>query len=100
FVFQSGVLGTGLWCFTAYDELDRTEIIGSKGKIVFSTFDTNPIQLFTEEGEQKIHIANPEHIQQPLIQTVVDELLGIGKCPSTGETGSWTNWVMDQILGR
>ena len=100
FKFESGILGTGLWCFTAYDELDRTEIIGSKGKIVFSTFDTTPILLLTEEGEQKFHIDNPKHIQQPLIQTVVDELLGIGKCPSTGATGSLTNLVMDQILGK
>ena len=70
------------------------------GKIVFSTFDTNPIILLNEAGEQKIYIDNPEHIQQPLIQTVMDELLGIGKCPSTGVTGSLTNLVMDQILGR
>lgn len=100
FLFEAGIPGTGSWCFTAHEELDRTEIIGSKGKIVFSTFDTSPILLITEEGEQKIRIENPEHVQQPLIQTVVDELLGIGKCPSTGETGAVTNLVMDQILGR
>jgi hypothetical protein len=38
-----------------------------------------------------------KHIQQPLIQTVVDELLGKGKCLSTGVSGARTNWVMEQI---
>jgi hypothetical protein len=38
-------------------------------------------------------------VQQPLIQTVVDELLGLGRCPSTGESAARTNWVMDQMLG-
>jgi hypothetical protein len=37
-------------------------------------------------------------VQQPLIQTVVDELLGRGHCPSTGESALRTTRVIDQIL--
>jgi hypothetical protein len=37
-------------------------------------------------------------VQQPLIQTIVDELNGQGRCPSTGESAARTNWVMDQLL--
>ena len=33
-----------------------------------------------------------------LTQTIVDELNGFGHCPSTGESGARTNWVMDQLL--
>jgi hypothetical protein len=40
----------------------------------------------------------PAHVQQPLIQSVVDELLGRGTCPSTGESGARTSWVMDQLV--
>jgi hypothetical protein len=29
---------------------------------------------------------------------VVDDLNGIGMCPSTGESAARTTWVMDQIL--
>jgi hypothetical protein len=39
----------------------------------------------------------PKHIQQPLIQTIVDELLGNGQCPSTGVSGARTGWVMEQL---
>jgi len=100
FKFESGIHGTGLWCFSAFDDLDQTDIIGVKGKITFSTFDAKPIILENDNRIQKFQIENPVHIQQPLIQTVVDELLGIGKCPSTGKTAALTNWTMDQILGR
>jgi len=41
---------------------------------------------------------NPPHIQQPLIQTIVDDLLGRGSCPSTGETARRTSRVMDAAL--
>ena len=40
----------------------------------------------------------PKHIQEPLIQTVVDDLLGRGACPSTGKTAARTNLVMEQMV--
>ena len=43
-------------------------------------------------------LPNPLHIQQPLIQTIVDELHGKGLCPSTGVTASRTALVMDTVL--
>jgi hypothetical protein len=54
--------------------------------------------LTTKDGESGFAIDYPAHIQQPLIQSVVDELLGLGQCPSTGESAARTSWVMDQIL--
>ena len=89
FVFASGVQGAGVWCFTAFEEQDRVEITGSRGRISFSTFGADdPVRLVTADGETEYRIPHPPHVQQPLIQTVVDELLGIGVCPSTGESGS------------
>jgi hypothetical protein len=37
-------------------------------------------------------------VHQPLIQTIVDEMNGKGKCPSTGESGARTARFMDQLL--
>ncbi len=88
----------GTWCFTAYDEIDLTEIVGSKGKISFSTFGSEPVMLTTNQGVTEFSIDYPAHIQQPLIQTVVNALNGTGSCPSTGESGARTSWVMDQML--
>jgi predicted dehydrogenase len=95
---QSGALGTGIWCFTSFDRQDRIEIVGSKGTITFACFETTPIRLWTLAGTQEFPEPTPPHVQQPLIQTVVDDLRGKGKCPSTGETAARTSWVCDQIL--
>lgn len=98
FQFESGVQGTGNWCFTAFEAVDRTEIVGSKGRITYSTFGSEPVLLTTSEGDTEFAIDYPPHIQQPLIQTVVDDLLGVGQCPTSGESGARTTWVMDQML--
>ncbi len=98
FEFESGVLGVGQWSFTSFADVDETEIIGTAGKISYSTFDTRPVTLTTAQGVEHFEIQNPTHIQQPLIQCIVDELNGTGKCPSTGETGARTARVMETIL--
>jgi predicted dehydrogenase len=98
FLFDSGAHGTGTWCFSTHDSQDKTEIIGSKGRITYSTFVEEPVILETTAGIEKLSFVNPHHIQQPLIQTVVDAQLEKGACPSTGETGARTSWVMEQML--
>ena len=42
FVFESGVHGVGTWCFSAFERCDLTEIVGTEGKIAYSTFDSRP----------------------------------------------------------
>ena len=98
FVFESGIQGVGAWCFTGFDRWDQTEIVGSKGKITYSTFDDQPVILTTTQGREEFFYEYPPHIQQPLIQAVVDDLHGRGSCPSTGESAARTSWVMDQML--
>jgi predicted dehydrogenase len=102
FQFESGIPGTGTWCFTIDEKLrtDKTEIIGSTGKIEFSYFSPDPIQLTGIKGDQEISIDYPVHVQQALITSVVDELLEKGKCVSTGYSAARTNWVLDKILGK
>lgn len=98
FVFESGVHGVGTWCFSAFERRDRTEIVGTLGRITYATFDYGSIVLTTREGTVEASFDAPPHIQQSLIQTVVNELIGQGTCPSTGESAARTSWVMDQML--
>ena len=104
FEFESGALGMGSWCFATSEdsEMERTFIYGSKGRIEFSFFTGSEVQLFIDgQTAQKLTFDMPEHIQQPLIQTIVDELNGKSvKCASTGVSGARTNWVMEQICRR
>jgi len=96
--FESGVVGTGLWNFGADRREDRVEIVGDRGRLVFATFGDGPIRVETDGKVDNLLIENPAHIQQPLITTMVNALLGRGDCPSTGETAARTSWVMDQVL--
>ena len=99
FEFENGIEGSGVWSFSAdkNSEKDEIEIYGTKGSIAFSTFEQNPIKLTVGNETYKIVETFPGHVQQPLIQTIVEELTGKGKCPSTGITGARANWVIDQI---
>ncbi|MBC7813488.1 MAG: Gfo/Idh/MocA family oxidoreductase [Burkholderiales bacterium] len=98
FVFDSGVMGVGDWCSTSAFATDETTIVGTRGEVRFSTFDAEPLLLATESGTKMLPIDNPPHVHQPLIQSIVDELNGIGMCPSTGISGARTTWFTDQVL--
>jgi predicted dehydrogenase len=98
FSFASGVVGTGLWAFEAAADRDEVEIIGTAGSLAFSSFGEEPLLLRTAAGEERIDAPYPEVVQQPLIQTVVDELTGRGVSPSTGVSALRTARVVDDVL--
>lgn len=102
FEFESGVLGTGNWCYTINKEqrIDKGEIVGSKGKITFSFFESSIIKVETASGIREYDVPYPPHVQQPLLETIVKQLRGEGQCPSTGETGARANLIMDLITGN
>jgi predicted dehydrogenase len=97
--FGNGVMGSGVWYFSIADEFekDEIEIVGEKGRIIFSTFDTDPIELITKDGTKKFKEEFPDNVQLPLIQAVVDDLRNMGKCYSTGESAARTNSIIDMI---
>ena len=100
FVFESGVTGTGSWCFTVHENLrtDTAVLVGSEGRITFSFFDNQDIFVEKSNGSmEKFTVPHPENIQQPLIQTIVDQMLGKGSCPSTGLTGIRASMIMEAI---
>jgi predicted dehydrogenase len=101
--FRSGtgvspVQGVAMWNFAAEEREDKIEIRGANGRISLSTFGTEPVQLTTDNGVQAFDLPTPPHVAQPLIQTAVDDLLGRGTCPSTGESALRTARVMDAAL--
>ena len=100
FKFESKILGNGVWTFNTcgISDNDITVIEGSKGRVSFPFFGDNTVTLELEGRQKEIFRFNiSKHIQQPLIQTIVDELTGVGKCASTGTSAMRTNWVMGEI---
>jgi predicted dehydrogenase len=90
--------GNGEWCFSASAAEDRLVLTGSQGTLRLTTFGDAPLQLETPAGVETFALPNPRHIQQPLIQTMVDHLRGRGRCASTGVSAARTSAVMDRCL--
>ncbi|NDV79032.1 Gfo/Idh/MocA family protein [Dysgonomonas sp. 511] len=100
--FKSGAIGTGLWSFISPKEAeqDTVTLTGDKGCLKFNTFSFQPIALIAGDRVEYYETEQPEHIQQPLIQSIVDELRGVGSCPSTGISGARTSHIMDLITKK
>lgn len=102
FQFADNLPGSGSWCFTAHEsaKTDRIELIGDHGQICFSVFTYEPIALHTEAGRQEIIVENPEFVQMPLIENIVQHMQGKTTCLCDSVSATAVNWVMDRILGK
>lgn len=101
-LFKSGVLFSGVWCFNVaeQDEKDSCEIIGSNGKIGFSVFDSPKITIHKNENIQTIPFAALEHVQQPMIEKIVEYFLDEGPNPCSGEDGAKVMQLIDLFTGK
>ena len=97
FKTSRSAVGTASWNFAGATKEDLLTIDGTEGRVLLSTFDED-LRIETKAGREELTIPNPLHVQQPLVQSIVDELLGRGVCPSTGETAARTSRVMDAAL--
>lgn len=65
FFFESGIPGSGSWCFVGHESAkeDCIEVIGEKGSLSFSVFTYQPIEVITSEGKNLITVPNPPYVQ-------------------------------------
>lgn len=99
FFFESGIPGSGSWCFVGHESAkeDCIEVIGEKGSLSFSVFTYQPIEVITSEGKNLITVPNPPYVQLPLIKSVIQHLQGIGNVTAPAfrlrlSTGCWTEY--------
>lgn len=102
FFFESGIPGSGSWCFVGHESAkeDCIEVIGEKGSLSFSVFTYQPIEVITSEGKNLFTVPNPPYVQLPLIKSVIQHLQGIGKCDCTSVSATAVNWVLDRVLWK
>lgn len=107
--FASGVYGSGAWCFSADCDDEYNEIVGASGRVRFSTLPPLsppagrppvPIRVMRGDTVKELPVADPPYVHQPLIQSIVDEMNGVGHCPSTGETAARTARVIEDCLAE
>ncbi len=107
--FASGAYGSGAWCFTTDWDDEYNEIVGAAGRIRFSTFPPlsppagrppAPIRLLRGDTVEEMPVLDPPYVHQPLIQSIVDEMNGQGRCPSTPESALRTARVLEESLAE
>lgn len=98
-VFKSGAVLSGLWCFNVagQDERDSFEIYGSEGNISFSIFGKHEAVITKNNEKETISFEIPAHVQQPMIEKVVEHFLDKGGNPSGAEEGAAVMRVMDEF---
>jgi len=88
-LFKNGIIFNGIWCFNAApaDEKDFCEIFGHRGKISFSFFEHKLLSVTANDKTENILFEPLQHVQQPMIEKVVEYFLGEGPNPDSGEQG-------------
>jgi predicted dehydrogenase len=98
FRFARGAAGTGAWNFNADRTDDWMVFTGPRGQLYTPVFTDGDVVITRGANREVLPLRNPPHVHQPLIQTIVDELRGQGRCESTSESGARASWVMDRLL--
>jgi hypothetical protein len=107
-------IATMSWCFvgpstTSRHNEDEIVVRGTRGELRLSTFGSEPVRVSVADpvtGE--LHVTThdfprPDHVHQPLVQTIVDELRGVARkprCPSRGDNAVRVAEVLDAVLAR
>ncbi len=97
--FQAGgVPGVGLWNYAADQTEEVCRLIGTEGQLEFSVFEEAPVKLRRGGAVELFERPHPPHVQEPLIQSIVNALLDGVAAPSTGESARRAAQVVDTVL--
>ncbi len=99
--FKNGVLFSGTWSFnfSSKNECDVFEIYGTDGKVTFSVFGEPAIIMENSDGITTLSFDKPVHVQQYMVEAVVNYFLGIGENPCSGHEAVKIMKVIDSYTG-
>ena len=101
-LFKNGVVFNGLWSFAIAnaDEKDYCEITGTNGKISFSVFDGRIITVTINDKTEQLNFDALQHVQQPMIEQVVNYFLGEAPNPCSGNDGAVIMKWMEEMCSK
>jgi 1,5-anhydro-D-fructose reductase (1,5-anhydro-D-mannitol-forming) len=98
FEFEAGCVGTGIWNFNAPQKSDVMTFLGTEGSLQTPIFSDTDVVLSRGAERRVFEVRNPPHVHQPLIQNIVDELRGQGRCEATGDSAARTSRVLERCV--
>lgn len=98
-LLPSQVVFQGTWSFVvpAEEKRDELHIVGERGALRFPIFDHHAITWRKEDGEEQILFEGLPHVQQPMIEKVVQYFLGNAENPCPPEEGAEVMQMMEDI---
>lgn len=98
-LFDNGVLFQGLWSFSLAETADEDSCIiaGDNGEISFNFFGTPRFTLNSGGSETFFEFSVLQHVQQPMIEKVVQHFLGNAPNPCPADDGAAIMQWMDVI---
>jgi 1,5-anhydro-D-fructose reductase (1,5-anhydro-D-mannitol-forming) len=96
--FAKGIQATGIWNFAAETNSEFCTITGTNGSIQFSFFKNPIIEVTTNNRTTKIELPHPLHIQQPMIEQVVNYFMQKGPNPCSLQEAAIVMQMMDATL--
>lgn len=100
-IFGDDVPFKGTWDYTVTPdkELDLCEIKGTKGTLSFPIF-TDGCQLTMQSQSKDLHFPPIPHVQQPMIEQVVNFFLDKGPNPCSASEALIVMEMMDRVCGK
>ena len=100
-LLPGGVLFQGLWSFVApeREKDDQLHITGDRGSLRCPVFDHRVLTWQKAEGEEQFLFDPLEHVQQPMIEKVVQYFLGQAENPCPAEEGVEVMQLMEAFTG-
>ena len=100
--FERSIVFNGSWCFNVSpsEALDSCEIIGTEGSMHFSIFKNQDLIVKNQGGTSIFKFDQLEHVQQPMIQSVVQYFRGRGPNPCPAEDGVLCMRLIDALASK
>ena len=102
FSTAANAIGSASWSFIEDQKQDDFQITGDLGELRLSCFaNIRLTHIHANRQEEIFDLSDPPHVHQPLVQSVMDELLdesGKLQSSSTGKSALRTQVIMDQVL--
>jgi predicted dehydrogenase len=95
--FGMNIVMNGTWSFTVPDSdaRDLCEIIGTEGSLRFSFFTMKHLYLTKNGREENFEFKPVAHVQQPMIEKVVEYFSGKGPNPCSADEGVAVMEIID-----
>ena len=97
FLFERNITGSAVFNFNTSAWEDKVEVCGETGKLIFSVFDNEPVEIHTQGNIETINFTPPDPVYLPFVEDMV-ALIGKGDTKGYAHSAIRTTILLDRLL--